>query len=766
MPRKEGQFLVEDYFLNQGGLNTSDSPFVVEASQATGGQNFDYLKRGGVQKRAGHSVLNSTPDAQLKTWGLGIWDKPGSSRAVIRAAGTKIQNFNYDTALTTSLSEDTLASTTDFLALSTLTPVVHSMFNTPTSGVLWMAGGGMGGIYGVYSDSKTTLNGVESLSGTTSVSETTGAGVWAATGNYRYAFTLYKASTGVIGNCLVAQDCIVTISDVAKVASIDLSRLDPIDTTKYTKLFIYRSAVGGSAAFSTGDLAQELDISGGVPATAIDTGTYVSTSENVPRVDSLFLDNSALATGTYSTLTTFKRRLVTAKGSTIFLSDLNKSESWPSLNNIQIPSGGDITALAVISFNTPTNSNPDELLCIFKQRELWILTGSALEDWSLKFIDTSGCPSQSLIVPASGYVSWVGYRGVYIWDGAGKPAYASQSIEDKFQPSGDLDKSKLSQGWGVFIHSRNEIQWYLSSGSEGTQKYVLKLDLKLTLTNSSASFADRVLKGIFTPDVTGMSLYAGVAYLPSISAPDERVILADDAGYLYLGFVATSENGASYDMEYESPFVTLGSVNSAKRVHKVVAWVLDTGNLTLELDFWSNYRYSDTDKSTQEQTLVSSLTSSLIWGALSAPAVCTISIGSPGVITQTAHGYGAGDTVTFTTTGALPTGLAVGTDYLVHSVPTVDTFKVTATLGGSAINTSGGQSGVQSVQVAIGGSAWDVGIWDLTSKQSKPLVYNLFSAKNNTEGDAFKFRFRHSGDSNTVVLYGYSVFYTELGLRK
>ena len=72
----------------------------------------------------------------------------------------------------------------------------------------------------------------------------------------------------------------------------------------------------------------------------------------------------------------------------------------------------------------------------------------------------------------------------------------------------------------------------------------------------------------------------------------------------------------------------------------------------------------------------------------------TITIANPAVISLTAHGFSAGDVVEFKTTGALPTGLSVATSYYVISTGlTSDVFEVSATLAGSAVNTSGSQSG-------------------------------------------------------------------------
>lgn len=83
----------------------------------------------------------------------------------------------------------------------------------------------------------------------------------------------------------------------------------------------------------------------------------------------------------------------------------------------------------------------------------------------------------------------------------------------------------------------------------------------------------------------------------------------------------------------------------------------------------------------------------------------TITIATPGVVTWTAHKRLSGDAVVFTTTGALPTGLTAGTTYYVIAAGlAADTFQVSATVGGSAINTSGSQSGTHTATVI--GDSW------------------------------------------------------------
>lgn len=74
----------------------------------------------------------------------------------------------------------------------------------------------------------------------------------------------------------------------------------------------------------------------------------------------------------------------------------------------------------------------------------------------------------------------------------------------------------------------------------------------------------------------------------------------------------------------------------------------------------------------------------------------TITIASPGVVTRVAHGLENGDRVTLTTTGALPTGLSASTIYYVVN-KTTDDFQLATSSGGTAINTSGSQSGTHTL---------------------------------------------------------------------
>ncbi|MER9762425.1 hypothetical protein [Mesorhizobium sp. M0138] len=74
----------------------------------------------------------------------------------------------------------------------------------------------------------------------------------------------------------------------------------------------------------------------------------------------------------------------------------------------------------------------------------------------------------------------------------------------------------------------------------------------------------------------------------------------------------------------------------------------------------------------------------------------TVTIASPGVVTETAHGRSTGDAIQFATTGALPTGLVAATTYFLNVID-ANTYNLRLTPESANINTSGTQSGTHSI---------------------------------------------------------------------
>jgi microcystin-dependent protein len=98
----------------------------------------------------------------------------------------------------------------------------------------------------------------------------------------------------------------------------------------------------------------------------------------------------------------------------------------------------------------------------------------------------------------------------------------------------------------------------------------------------------------------------------------------------------------------------------------------------------------------------------------------TVTIAAPGVFTLNSHGLVVGDAVFLETSGSLPTGLSTDTTYyVVSSGLTSNNFQVSATPGGSAINTSGSQSGNHNLFYApygVAGSATTYNLPDLRGR--------------------------------------------------
>ena len=103
----------------------------------------------------------------------------------------------------------------------------------------------------------------------------------------------------------------------------------------------------------------------------------------------------------------------------------------------------------------------------------------------------------------------------------------------------------------------------------------------------------------------------------------------------------------------------------------------------------------------------------------------TISVASPGVFTlPISFSFPNGTAITFTTTGALPTGLSVGTIYYVVNA-SANTFEVSTTLGGSPITTSGAGSGIHQV------SPRGIDLFDLGDADT-PLYQNFLTVSDSS----------------------------------
>ena len=123
-------------------------------------------------------------------------------------------------------------------------------------------------------------------------------------------------------------------------------------------------------------------------------------------------------------------------------------------------------------------------------------------------------------------------------------------------------------------------------------------------------------------------------------------------------------------------------------------------------------------------------------------ATCTFSSGTPGTINVNNHGLIAGDLVVFTTTGALPLGLtAASTIYYVTSTNlAANTFTVSATLGGAAINVASAGTGTHTVNTAASYNGAGLGTDDFVDNTQHDLY--MVNIDNTTNVRVLKFNLR------------------------
>lgn len=187
--------------------------------------------------------------------------------------------------------------------------------------------------------------------------------------------------------------------------------------------------------------------------------------------------------------------------------------------------------------------------------------------------------------------------------------------------------------------------------------------------------------------VAGSKYYIGSA---AVNLPDVDVVEADFASvtWIEVGNYQTmgssgdaSENIGTNLINRRRTINQKGSRQSPSRTDNFALNPDDTGQIAMIAAETTDYNYPFR----------------IVLPTASAPVpkstTVTISNAAPGVVTWTAHALAANTAVVFTTTGALPAGLTAGTTYYVKTVLDVDTFTVSATAGGTVIDTTDAGSG-------------------------------------------------------------------------
>ncbi len=188
--------------------------------------------------------------------------------------------------------------------------------------------------------------------------------------------------------------------------------------------------------------------------------------------------------------------------------------------------------------------------------------------------------------------------------------------------------------------------------------------------------------------VAGSKIYIGprVASKLTVTAADfSSLTWTEIGGWTNAGAIGDTQNFGSLAViseRRETPFKT--TIASGTSEHQFIPDLNDAGQILMRQAADEDGSYAFKIEWSADAVIVDTV---------------TVTIATPGVFTVAdGHGLEAGAPVVFTTDGALPTGLTASTTYYVlASGLTATTFQVAATAGGTAIDTSGSQSGTHTI---------------------------------------------------------------------
>ncbi len=347
------------------------------------------------------------------------------------------------------------------------------------------------------------------------------------------------------------------------------------------------------------------------------------------------------------------------------------------------------------------------------------------------FVITSIAEHENFVVIAAAPLSGVGKSIHYLWDRDSSLTTLSESYDGgegqtKIIESlnGDIVSVALVGNNQTRIKNRIVLRHYSGSGFKNFLELVAPISTNISLLNIKQKVDNRVyflmsitIDGVLREGLWSIGITKNGGFgLAHESSPNNDTPVIPSNGilsgffivgdYKFISYVAPSGDFA-LSKTADSPVyntlsiyeTTIKNKNNSDIIAKLIG-----GSLIFEpspANGRAALYYKKDAESVWTRMFTYNVQNAISKGAVNIESDTnpfTVTVASPAVFTLANHGLAVGQKVKLRTTIALPTGLTAGVEYyVISSGLTSSTFKLSATSGGSAINTTGTQSGVHTI---------------------------------------------------------------------
>ena len=293
--------------------------------------------------------------------------------------------------------------------------------------------------------------------------------------------------------------------------------------------------------------------------TEADKMRYVKNDEDYTVVD-CNLKNLSGNDLTGGLITTYRGRVWVAKDSTIYYSALGTYDNFTEEKD----------AGYINDFHTNTDvitgiGEYKDYLAIYKKNQVYLLSGSSPEDFSIQLFADKGTKAHRSLVNVDNRQFFLSDSGIFSLEEAGvlMQIHVGSEISLKIKPEFDLlDASRLSESICLHYEKRNQMWYFMPYTDEAYFKTIWINDYVLKLW----------YKRVVPQNVLGACMFKG------------NVLTYDDAGKIYIEDFGRDFCGEPIEFMWKSPFLALKDAHHRK--------VIDEFYFVLDCEYDNNFNFS------------------------------------------------------------------------------------------------------------------------------------------------------------------------------